>query len=574
MIILKMTDQEKEDCIDNIYQDLVKYSNKNISNIVCDYISKKLIIHFIFLQIKGNNTTLLQLLWYVFKNYEYMREIINNNMIQLLIASFDNSDTFFEMFKWYEEFSYNRETASSDITVALYIQANKYPTLKKHFFEIIHQINNVNNIQFRTIFFINDEVDIIKPYLINNNSVTNRIIIRCYHYDAINTLKQIQYKYKIKFFNVSWYLLSPLCFNNHMDESKRNPYDDEIFATNWINYVCVSLHWDYLPTMINKLTAPMWKIIKNYFYMGYLDLRFITVLFHQMKLNDIPYEKLKSNSLKFVVNDNESFLKENNSYDIFANTKGIVIKNLDLDNIALESTVVSVTSMMVIFSEKRIDALTEIIFDSTLNLSSKYKSEIKYIDDLLENNQLGWNTTQIKTYNNFKMIMNRIMDEANLIQNLIDKYNSFIPLNQNNMPNTYQLRYLNHFINIYKKITIKKFKDNMTDIYNSCVKLKHEFIKIIRKETNTTLDHNILFVLPENATILDQFKNLIENSSCYDYSKDNLNDFWINELKDNDIIRNIVRNMLARYHVPIQEIIPVLYNYYNNYATEEHFFLE
>jgi hypothetical protein len=72
------------------------------------------------------------------------------------------------------------------------------------------------------------------------------------------------------------------------------------------------MHWDYLPIMINNLTVDMWKVIKNYFYMGYLSVTFVMVLIQQMKINNIPYEKLKSNTLKFLEADYVPFLVENN----------------------------------------------------------------------------------------------------------------------------------------------------------------------------------------------------------------------------------------------------------------------
>lgn len=567
-------DQTKDECIHDIYQDLLKYSNENIANLVSYNIELDIIRNFLFLQIKGKNTDLLQLLWYVFKKYDYMRYLINDSMIDLLIASFDDSITFFEIFKWYEEFGCNTNKVSSNITTALYIQANKYPDLKKCIIQIINQINNKDSVQNRTIFFIHDETDVIKPYLPKEKELLNRMILRCYQYDSINTLKQIQYKYKIKFFDIEWYLMTPLVFNKHMESCNRNPYENETFCNSWIEYICTALHWDYLPSIINKMTYPMWRKLSNYFYMGYLTPTFIRVLFHQMKLNHIPYEKLKSNTLKFMESDYVEYLKEINTYDLFANTKGLVIRNTSLSETALETTVVSVVSMLVIFNEKRIDALTDIIFDSSLNMSRKYINEIKYIDELLTNDQLGWDVKLIKTYENFKLIMKRIMDEADLSQDLVNKYNSFLPLAHNNMPCTYQLRYLNHFINLYNKITIKKFKTEFKMIYDSCIQLKYEYIKEIRKDINSKLDHKTLFVLPESASIFDQFKNLIENCDSCDYTKEYTNKFWIDELSDNKLIRNIVRNMLVKYHVPIQEITPILYNYYTYYATEEHFFLE
>jgi hypothetical protein len=95
-----MIDQTKDECINNIYQDLLRYSNEKLANLFSYNIELDIIINFLFLQIKGKNTDLLQLLWYIFRKYDYMRYLINDSMIDLLIASFDDSITFFEIFKF------------------------------------------------------------------------------------------------------------------------------------------------------------------------------------------------------------------------------------------------------------------------------------------------------------------------------------------------------------------------------------------------------------------------------------------------------------------------------------------
>jgi len=571
-----MEKQCKLDCINHVYNHLVKYTNNIIIDLVCDSIESDVIINFLFLQIKNLNIPFLKLLFHVFKESEYMRDLINNSMIELLIASFDNTETFIEMFNWFDEFGYTSDSINHSIITEIYIQGNKYPTINKYVYLIIDKINISNIVYNKTIFFMYDDINIIIKYFSKNKDIINTMIIKCYYYNAINTLKQIQYKNKINFFDVEWYLLSPECFNNHMINSERNPYENNIFAEKWTEYICCALRWDYLPLMINKLTLPMWKKISNYFYMGYLTNRFITVLFHQMKINNIPYEKLKSKNLKFNPVDSLDYLQENNLYNIFKNNQGYIIKNKQLIEleIAQDTTVLSVAAMLVIFEEKKIEALIEIIFESSLNMSQKYDSEIKYTDNLLKNNQLGWNDKQIKTYENFKIIMAKIIDQANLSHDLVTKYNSFIPIVNNNMPYSYQLRYINNILNLYNKLTLKKYKDVCNMIYSNCIKLKQLYIKDIRKETNTDLDNKLFFVLPKNATIFDKFRNLIENSECYDYSCEQSNKFWIDELHDNKLIQNIVKNMLAKYHVPIQEIIPILYNCYSYYATEEHLFLE
>jgi hypothetical protein len=121
---------------------------------------------------------------------------------------------------------------------------------------------------------------------------------------------------------------------------------------------------------------------------------------------------------------------------------------------------------------------------------------------------------------------------------------------------------------------MKLFQSKYEKQYNILITLRQDYIKRIRKDTNTNLDPSVVFTPPENSTIYDQFKNLIENSENVEFIHEDRNQFWINKLSDNKLIQRIVRNMLQKYHVAIQEITPVLYNYYFQYATEEHFFLE
>ena len=280
--------------LESIYFDILKISSNTIAKSVYDCLKNNILDKYIILQIKNGNIIFLQLLWTIFKKYEYVKNIISSNMINFIISSFDNKKAFFEMIKWFEEFGYDDKDVSSTIVVALYIHSVKYPIIKNKIIHIIDRLNSKDSVHNRPIFFIHDEVDIIKKHLTNDNIITNQMFIRCYQYDSINTLKQLQYKNKVKFFDMTWYLLSPPVFNDYMKKMDKNPYEEDGFNISWIDYISLSDHWDYLPTMVSNMTYPMWKRLIIYFYMGKLTLQFVQVLFHQMKLNHIPYEKLKS----------------------------------------------------------------------------------------------------------------------------------------------------------------------------------------------------------------------------------------------------------------------------------------
>lgn len=78
----------KEECIIDIYDDILKLSDQKIADIVYQIIKNDILIKFIFVQIKNKNLEFLQLLWHVFK--KYVRKILctnsknNSYFIQLL----------------------------------------------------------------------------------------------------------------------------------------------------------------------------------------------------------------------------------------------------------------------------------------------------------------------------------------------------------------------------------------------------------------------------------------------------------------------------------------------------------
>jgi len=189
----------KEESIFAIYTELQKYTTENIARLIYDSLTNDIFQNNIIIQIKNKNISFLQLLWFICKKYEYTRDIINEAMINFIVASFDDTTTFFEIFKWFEEFGYNDKEVSSNVTTAIYLCSFKYPIIKSYLAQIINRINNKDSVHNRTIFFIFDEVDIIKKYFTKDSNMTNRMIIRGYQYDAVNTLKQIQYTNKIRF---------------------------------------------------------------------------------------------------------------------------------------------------------------------------------------------------------------------------------------------------------------------------------------------------------------------------------------------------------------------------------------
>jgi hypothetical protein len=547
------------DILPEVKSKLCSQLSEESSNDICKYIDKGELTQFLILLIKNKNCTLLQFLWTVFKDFDKIRMAINSSMIHLILSSLDESITFFEIFKWYEEFGSSCNQISSNIVTVIYLRGISYPLLKPSILKLIGNQDNLDNVNNRTIFFIYDEIDIIKPYINNNMDDVKRYMIRAYWYDAINTLIEIQKINKLPFYSIGWYLLSTPVFNQVISKYNQNIYDDIPFSDNFAKYICISNRWEFLPDTIPKLTESMWKHIKTYFYMGYLTTRFVMVLFHQLKKHNISITILKSNVLEFnSASEFVEYLKQNNYYSTFSTEKlkYKLREKIDfLKDDILDASIVSATTMMVIFDENNFNSLNEIVFDCSLYLSNRYNTEINYIDFLLKNDGLGWDNKMIDTYSKFKKLMSYIIDQANIGQQLATKFNSYLPLENIEFNIPYRLRIINTMISIYNKLKIKKFQEEYNMIYTNCIALKVTLvndINILSKyyiNTNKTTHQN---------SINNLLSDLIDNCDSYTYSKRHYNQNILDLLKYNTYIQSLVKLMLDIFQIPIQDILPIL----------------
>ena len=520
-----MSTDKFDDILPVLKQKLLFQLDEDSSNSICEFISNNELTQFLLLLIKNKNCFLLQFLWTVFKEFDKVRNIINTSIIHMLLSSLDNDITFFEISNWYKEFGCDYKLLTTNIITVIYLKGINYPEIKP---------------------FITDKLDDIK-----------RMMVRSYWYDAVDTLCEIQNFVKLSFFSVGWYLLSVPAFNHIILKYNMNIYENKSFSTNFANYICISNRWEYIPFIITKLTDNMWKRIQLYFYSGYLTHKFITVLFHQLKKHNIKITMLKSSTLQFNSNSCYiQFLKDNNYYNIFY-TKNKTIEQIQhLTDEILDASIVSVSTMMVIFEENNLNALCEIGFDCSLNLSNRYNSELKYIDSLLENDDLGWDKKMIDTYSNFKKYMNYLINQLNIGYELVTKFNSYLPLEQLEFNIPYRLRIINNLINIYNKLKINKFKEEYYKIYENCITIKVNFMNNL----NNLIEYYIKNQNEKDPIIVD-FIDLIENSNNYSFSKFNENNIVLNLLKHNYQIQSKVKIMLDYFQLPIQDILPILQKY-------------
>ena len=116
--------------IDFVYNELIKYVDDKKATDICQYIYDEELMLFLIMQIKNNNANILELLFTIFKKNEYIREIVNKNMIKLLLICLDNSEMFYNMCHWLDEFGFDDRDIDDLMITSLYIQTIKYKKSK------------------------------------------------------------------------------------------------------------------------------------------------------------------------------------------------------------------------------------------------------------------------------------------------------------------------------------------------------------------------------------------------------------------------------------------------------------
>jgi hypothetical protein len=598
-VSVKVTEKQKKkeiqlklECADNVYSNLENVFSKELVYTIANIIYQGSTYDFLIEQIRSDNIKIMKILLPIFKKEKYMRMALPKCSIYLLLGAIQNPEMFEEMFLWVEEFGFDTKYINEKtnyLYIVLYNYCHDKPKIRAKIIEYMSKTLDVTNINKHSNyhFFNNDDAKVVLPFATNIDSITN--IISCAHkFDAINILMEIDSKAtkskfakeRTNFYGIAWYFLSPTAFYKVMEIKNINPYENKQFVIQWISYICYMSRWDYLPSMIQSLTDDMWNIMAQYFYDGKLSLCFVMTLFHLMDKYKIPITNLKLNYKYFPPNScYAQFLKDTFRYNTFTTEgdKDKVYKplNVAMSEMAWNSSVNTIPVMLQVFLSKEIVILPEIIGEMLIDICHKYKTEMDYIETLIYDDLLGWDEKMMTNFNKFKEFIEIVKKDAIFTRTVSLKWNSFFSIEYSNLPEPYKLRYVNEIIEEYPKIRFKYYKDELKLPYEKAIQIKKLTLGILREYYKCPVkDPNEFYVLPECATVIEKFIDLIENSKEYRHTYSHLNEHYINMLKDCEPLQIMVKVSITRFFVPIQEMTSIVYNTYGDYAKEEYYFLE
>jgi hypothetical protein len=598
-VSVKVTEKQKKkemqlklECADNVYSNLENVFSKELVYTIANIIYQGSTYDFLIEQIRSDNVKIMKILLPIFKKEKYMRMALPKCSIYLLLGAIQSPEMFEEMFLWVEEFGFDTKYINEKtnyLYIVLYNHCHDKPKIRAKIIKYMNKTLDVTNINKHANyhFFNNDDAELVLPFATNIDSITV-IISNAHKFDAINILMEIDSKAtkskfakeRTNFYGIAWYFLSPTAFYKVMEIKNINPYENKQFVIQWISYICYMSRWDYLPSMIQSLTDDMWNIMAQYFYDGKLSLCFVMTLFHLMDKYKIPITNLKLNYKYFPPNScYAQFLKDTFRYNTFTTEgdKDKVYKplNVAMTDTAWDSSVNTIPVMFQVFMSKESVVLIEILGEMLIDICHKYKTEMDYIETLIYDDLLGWNEKMMTKFKKFKGFVEHIQEDARFTRTVNNKWNSFFSIEYSDLPDPYKLRYVNEIIQEYPKIKHKYYKDDLKLPYEKAIQIKKLILGVLREYYKCPVkDPNEFYVLPECATVIEKFIDLIENSKEYRHTYSHLNEHYINMLKDCEPLQIMVKVLITRFFVPLQEMTSIVYNTYGDYAKEEYYFLE
>ena len=598
-VSVKVTEKQKKkeiqlklECADNVYSNLENVFSKELVYTIANIIYQGSTYDFLIEQIRSDNVKIMKILLPIFKREKYMRMALPKCSIYLLLGAIQNPEMFEEMFLWVEEFGFDTKYINEKtnyLYIVLYNHCHDKPKIRAKIIEYMNKTLDVTNINKHSNyhFFNNDDAKVVLPFATNIESITN--LISCAHkFDAINILMEIDSKAtkskfakeRTNFYGIAWYFLSPTAFYKVMELKNINPYENKQFVIQWISYICYMSRWDYLPSMIQSLTDDMWNIMAQYFYDGKLTLCFVMTLVHLMDKYKIPISNLKLDYKYFPPNSNYAqFLKDTFRYNTFTTEgdKDKVYKplNVAMSEMAWNSSVNTIPVMFEVSMSKEAVILPEILGEMLIEICHKYKTEKDYIETLIYDDLLGWDKKMMDNYKKFNKFIEDVQEDARFARTVINKWNSFFSIEYSDLPDPYKLRYVNEILQEYPKIKYQYYKDDLKLPYEKAIQIKKLTLGVLRNYYKCPVkDPNEFYILPECATVIEKFIDLIENSKEYKHTYSHLNEHYINMLKDCEPLQIMVKVLITRFFVPLQDITSIVYNVYGDYAKEEYYFLE
>jgi hypothetical protein len=231
---------------------------------------------------------------------------------------------------------------------------------------------------------------------------------------------------------------------------------------------------------------------------------YFKALIYHMEKYDIPIEKLKSASGKPLICSAEiaEVLYEQDLIKVFNCVPGAKLSNYLKPDIC---------NLFYGFIKNNYSFITDYMHLSNAHFNERFLRERDYTGTLVNNGLMGWDSSMLVQWKAFVSFTDDIIQELNVLENIICKYNSFFSVSLLVRP-LIAIRFVNECIqSLYKlknKFLIQECKKLIINLDTFKETILQEVREIIRIDTPKNEDWS----LPENPTLEDYFKYVYQYS--------------------------------------------------------------
>ena len=504
-----MTSKELTKYLDKFHAALCKeYDEDTATGIVNDVLKTKL-IPYMCINLRMGAAESMEVIYKCAKTIKQFKDVIMEYVEILVMSSLMFPESMKVALDIYEDCNVSKfsKKFNPEMLTCLYKHAMNFPENKTAIMDCIRKYATPEFVLYKPFMFLTDEVDIIQPHFTRGEDEKKNLYNLCIDADAVNTLLKAARYHKESNAIICKLGLSTLLENLKYIDIK-NPLTrikiyDEMVTFN---------RWELLPFVFEELRpeGKEWDMFRIGLYQGYTNSIFLKTLFYFMEKYEIPIETLKNPKNTMLMCSSEVFA--------LFNQYGLE-KTFNVREAEYMSEYVSpgMSSLFYAFTNKRYKYIVEYMHMSASNYNSRFIRERAYLNTLVSENKLGWDSDMNIKWKAFIQFTYEVIDELNTLDRCLAKYNSFHSIATMVEP-MISIRLINDVHNTFRQIKNIYILGKCTDFVDSINYYKEQILKEVRDYIGIDLPANQEWELPENPTLEDYFKYVYQYSNFGDDS--------------------------------------------------------
>ena len=500
--------------MDNIDKDTLKHLDKfhvslcknftedEATGIVNDVYDVRL-IPYICVNLKINAYEIVWKIYTCIKNIKQFRDIISEHLVNIVLAGIEHPGSMDVALKICEDINISSfsNKFTDEMLICIYKHGLRFPQNKEICTSFIQRFISPTIAINRTFFFINDEVDIVQKYFEKTTKAREYIYNFCTDCDSVKIFQKA-----IRYFKETNALLVKLSFPAFKENIHLFDLNDSMVRLKILDEVNTHNRWDFLPFIFDVLKPndAEWEMFRIGLYRCYFNEVYFKVLLNYMEKYEIPIEKLKSATTKSLICSEEimQVLQDFNLVETFNPIRAAKMNDYLKPDVC---------NLFYAFCKNNYKFITDYMHLSNSHFNSRFRRERNFVDNLVNNNMLGWDNSTVVIWRAFVSFTDDVIKELNNLEDILTKYNSFFSVSLLVKP-LIAIRFVNDCVKSLCRLKNKFLIEECKKLIINLDTFKETIIEEVREIINVDTPKNQDWELPENPTLEDYFKYIYQYS--------------------------------------------------------------